>query len=158
MKTLFKGAATATGTAAQYLPDGDETAEIMTLIRLGQRFQENHVGKRPGPLAHLILDCARRAGPPYSFAKLLDELELSAARRELHGVAESPVEKVDRVWQLMTVHLPKRGRVQVPFRTIQNHLTASKKILLAENSRYPLNRDNDMKQCLYPEKFIQANF
>lgn len=123
---------TATGTAAQYLPPGDETDEIMRLIRLGVAFRAQHGGKRPGPLANLILDCAKRAGAPYSFPRLLDELELDAARRELHGVAGSPIEKVDRVWQLLTVHLPKRGRVQVPFGTIQNHLTAARKSLLAE--------------------------
>lgn len=129
-KSLFKGGATATGMTMSYLPPGDAAAEILTLIRLGEAFRAQHAGKRPGPLAHLVLDCARRGGPPYTFARLLDELELAAARRELHGEAASPVEKVDRVWQLLTVHLPKRSRVQVPFGTIKNHLSAARKILL----------------------------
>lgn len=129
-KSPFKAGATATGTAAQHLPPGDERDEIMVLLRLGADFRANHVGKRPGPLAHLIFDCARRAGPPYTFARLLDELELAAARRELHGVAASPVERVDRVWEQVTIHLPKQGRVQVPFSTVRNHMTKAKKILL----------------------------
>lgn len=132
MKSLFKPGFTATGMAASYLPDGDESAEILTLIRLGQKFQAQHTGKRPGPLAKLVLDCARRGGPPFTFAKLLDEMELSAARRELHGEAASPVEKVDRVWQLVTIHLPKQGRVQKPWSTLQNHFTAAKKNLVDE--------------------------
>jgi hypothetical protein len=131
MKNLFKPGFTATGMAAKYLPPGAECDELLTLIRLGQRFRMNHVGKRPGALSRLICDCARRGGPPFTFEKLLGELELGAARRELHGEAASLVEKVDRVWGLATVHLPKRGRVQVPFSTLRNHLTQAKNILLA---------------------------
>ena len=117
-----------------HLPAGPERDEILGLIRLGAHFKAQQVGKRPGLLARLVLDCARRAGPPYSFAQLLDELALEAARRALHGEQASPVEKVDRVWQLATIHLPKHGGVPVPFKTLQNHLTTAKIILRAENS------------------------
>lgn len=120
----------ATGLLVRYVPAGPKRDELLALVRIGIKFErQQHIGKRPGCLAQLVLDCARRAGPPYSFAQLLDQLELEAARRELHGEQASAVERIDRIWQLATVHLPRRGRVKVPFKTLQNHLTDSKKKL-----------------------------
>lgn len=124
---------TATETLVRHVPAGPKRDELIELVRIGIKFQrQQHAGKRPGHLAQLVLDCAKSAGPPYSFAQLLDQLELEAARRQLHGERASPVEKIDRIWQLATVHLPKRGRVQVPFKTLQNHLTDTKKKLREE--------------------------
>jgi len=123
----------AVGVLMRYVPAGPERDELIETVRIGIIFkQQRHAGKRPGPLARLVLDCAKRAGPPYAFAQLLDQLELEAARRELHGEKASPIEKIDRIWLLATVHLPKRGRVQVPFKTLQNHLTAARKWLRNE--------------------------
>lgn len=116
----------------RYVPAGPRRDELLALVRIGIKFErQHHVGKRPGCLAQMVLDCARRAGPPFSFAQLLDQLELEAARRELDGEQASPVERVDRIWELVTVHLPGQGRVQKPFKTLQNHLTDSKKKLRA---------------------------
>lgn len=126
---LFGGA---TGALVSYVPAGADQDELLDLVRMGVYFKANHIGKRPGALSRLILDCTRRAGPPYTFARLLDELSLEAARRELHGERASPVEKVDRIWELVTIHLPKQGRVQVPFATVRNHLTTAKKIIRKE--------------------------
>ena len=109
-----------------------EQNKLLGLARLGMCFKAQHIGRRPGRLSRLVLDCARRTGPPYTFVRLLDELSLEAARRELNGERASPVEKVDRIWELVTIHLPKQGRVQVPFATVRNHLTKSKKIIKAE--------------------------
>lgn len=120
---------TATGCAALYVPPGAKCEEILLLIRLGQRFRSQQVGKRPGTLSLLVLDCARRAGPPYSFDGLLCQLELLAVQREQEGERASPVEKVSRVWQLLTFHHPRTGRMQIPFSTLRNHLTNAKKIL-----------------------------
>jgi hypothetical protein len=106
-------------------------ADLTPLARLGAKFKAQQVGRRPGALSRLVLDCARRAGAPYSFAQLLDELSLEAARRELHGERASPVEKVDRIWELLTWHT-KKCRVQTPFGTVRNHLTAARKNLKAE--------------------------
>ena len=122
---------TATGIAALYIPPGDRRDEIIGLIRMGIVFRKQQVGKRPGTLANLVLACARRAGQPYTFEKLLDELEGEAARRNLYGEAASLVEQVNRVWQLATVHA-KAGREQIPFGTLRNHLTRAKKILSNE--------------------------
>ncbi len=123
---------TATGWADAHLPRGRRRDEILGLIRLGATFKAQQCGKRPGVLSVLVLDCARQAGPPYTFAKLLDQLELAAARRELHGEVANPVEKIDRIWQLVTVHLPRRGRVQVPFASLRRHLTTAKNNLRAD--------------------------
>ncbi|MDO8272795.1 MAG: hypothetical protein Q7U82_12915 [Gammaproteobacteria bacterium] len=121
----------ATGLAAKYLPPGDEAEEILSLIRLGVKFQGQHTGRKPGTISRLVLLSAEKIGPPYSFNLLIAELERSAARRELNGVSASPVEKVDRIWELVTIHDTKNGRYQVPFSTLRNHLTNAKKIINA---------------------------
>jgi hypothetical protein len=123
---------TATGYAHEHLPRGKKRDDILVAVRLGLKFKAQQCGKRPGVLSVLVLDCARQAGPPYTFAKLLDQLELAAARRELHGEVANPVEKIDRIWQLVTVHLPRRGRVQVPFASLRRHLTTAKINLRAD--------------------------
>jgi len=123
---------TATGAVDYYFPPGERRDEAMLLLRLGLRFRLQQVGKRPGTLSLLVLDCARRAGPPYSFDQLLDELENEAARRNLCGEQASHVECVNRVWQLATIHLPKQGRVQKTFAVLRWHLTNAKKILKDE--------------------------
>lgn len=132
IKSAFTNGATATGTAALHLPDGPERDEILGLLRLGVAFNKQHSGKKPGALSRLVLDCARRGGPPYSFAQLLYELQYEAASRQQHGERASPVEKLDRAFQLVTIHLPKQGRRQIDFRIIRNHLTKAKKIIKKE--------------------------
>lgn len=114
-----------------HIPASPQRDELIGLVRMGHKFKQQHRGKRPGALSRLVLDCARRAGPPHTFEQLLEEMELAAVRRELHGERASPIEKIDRVWQLATCHL-QRGRVQVPFGTLRNHLTDAKKLLLTE--------------------------
>ena len=123
---------TATGMLVSFVPDGPQRDELLGLVRIGIKFDRQHIGKRPGALSRLVLNTARDAGPPYSFESLLDGLERLAARREIHGETASCVERVDRVWCLMTIHLPKKGRVQVSFGTVRNHLSAAKKSLSAE--------------------------
>lgn len=115
----------ATGTLVRYIPKGVDRDELLGLVRMGLVFQSQQCGRRPGVLANLVLNCARRAGKPHTFAKLLGELEIEAARRELRGEQASPIEKVDRVWQLVTLHT-KAGREQKPFGTIRWHLTQAK--------------------------------
>ena len=115
-----------------HLPEGPERDEVLDIVRLGLKFRGQHTGRRPGPIARLVRDCASRSGPPYTFDKLLEEIEIEAARRALHGERASMVERVDRVWQLATIHLSRRGPVQVSFGTLRNHLTRAKKILDAE--------------------------
>lgn len=142
---------TATGCAAQHIPPGPDRDQVLVLLRLGARFRNQQIGKRPGYLFRLVLGCAERGGSPHTFRKLLDALELDAARRDLYGEQASPVEKVDRVWSLATIHIPKRGRVQVPFASLRRHLTNAKKILQRVNSRLPLNRENGSVDLKQPE-------
>lgn len=126
------GRFTATGYAAKHLPLGKRTDELMRTLRLGVKFGEQHKGKRPEALSKLVLDCARRTPPPHTFDDLLDQLALEAARRNLYGEKASPVEKVDRIWELVTIHKKGRNRIQLTFGTIRNHLTAARKIIRAE--------------------------
>jgi len=125
--------ADATGALVRHVPAGKELDELLTLVRIGLRFRaQQKVGKKPGALARLVLDCARRAGPPYTFEKLLMEMAYAARRRALLGEYVSPVLEVDRSCDLVTINLPKRGIVDVPFGTLRNHLTRAKNILHAK--------------------------
>lgn len=123
----------ATGRLFELLPDSCPEAEreaLLGLVRLGAAFRRQQRGKRPGALARLVLDRARRAGPPYSFAQLLDVLEDEVA--QYGSDARSPVDQVNRVRETVTVCLPRQDGREVPFATLRRHLTAAKKILKSE--------------------------
>lgn len=124
---------TTTGAAAEYLPsDGLARDELLGLVRLALPMRAQHAGKRPGLLARTVLECCRRMGPPYSFSRLLEQLDVLAAERaECDGSTLPPVEAVRRTWELVIFHDPNRGRVEVPFATLRGHLTSAKKTLVA---------------------------
>lgn len=123
-----------TGAAAEHLPpSGQARDEILGLVRLALPFAAQHLGRRPGALAQLVLDRARRAGPPYSLAGLLEILEEEAL--QVGGDKCSPVDGVNRVREHAIIFVPGRARPEVPFATLRRHLTAAKKILKKENSR-----------------------
>lgn len=106
------------------LPPSPERDELLALVRLGLSFKKYHgVGKRPGPLKAYLLSVTARMETPLTFDTLLEELELEAARRNMYGTAASPVEKVDRVFELVTYHHPRAGRQQLTFKTLRNKLT-----------------------------------
>lgn len=120
-------ACTTTGAAALYVRSGPEKAEIMTLIRLGLRFRAQQVGKRPGFLHLYVCGIIARMAPPITFEALLDELGLAAIRREAGDARREPIERVSRVYELVTFHDPTRGRQQVTFGRLRNIFTAAKK-------------------------------
>jgi hypothetical protein len=106
------------------LPPSPEREELLALVRLGLSFQKHQrVGKRPGPLKAYLLKVAGKLESPVTFEKLLEELELEAVRRNMHGTTASPIEKVDRVWEIITYHHPRTGRQQLTFKTIRNKLS-----------------------------------
>ncbi|PTR16966.1 hypothetical protein C8R31_101119 [Nitrosospira sp. Nsp2] len=106
------------------LPPSPQREEALSLIRLGLSFQKHHrVGKRPGPLKAYLLEVTARIETPLTFDRLLDELELEAARRNIYGTEASPIEKVDRVWEVIVFHHPRAGRQSLTFKTIRNKLT-----------------------------------
>lgn len=106
------------------LPPSPEREELLVLVRLGLSFQKHHrVGKRPRPLKAYLLKVTSRIDTPLTFDRLLEELELEAVRRDMYGTAASPVEKVDRVFELVTYHHPRAGRQQLTFKTLRNKLT-----------------------------------
>lgn len=109
-----------------------ERCELLKLARLGQRFKENHCGRRPGYLRRffedLVLDMHAK-GLPLTFAEFLFHLELAAARNQIHGEGDNPVVEVDRVDEVLVYLHPDKGKTEVPFTTLRNKLTVAKKIL-----------------------------
>jgi hypothetical protein len=106
------------------LPPSPEREELLTLVRLGLSFQkQQRIGKRPGFLKDYLLSLLAKMEGPLTFDRLLQELELEAARRDMYGENESPIEKVDRIWSLLTYHHPRTGRQQLSFKSIQNKLS-----------------------------------
>ena len=109
---------TATG-ALLALPPGPERDELLGLVRIGAAFRSQHRGRRPGFLRNYVAQLVPRLPRP-TFEGLLGELELAAMRRDLLGVEASPIERVDREWQVVTYHDPRHGRRQVTFKTVRN--------------------------------------
>lgn len=111
------------------MPPGAARDEILYLVRIGWKFTAQHGGRRRGFLFKTIEESARRVGPPYRFDRVLEDLESSAIQRGRQGEAASPIEKVDRVWELVTFHHSRHGRTQRTFKHVRNLLTAVKKEL-----------------------------
>ncbi len=103
--------------------------ELLDLVKLGIKFKRNQSGKKPEYFSEYLASIVKRIEKP-TFKNLLCELELEAARRELHGEKASPIEKVDRIWEVLTYHHPKKGRMQMPFGTLRNQLTQAKKQIM----------------------------
>lgn len=117
-----------TGLLDTLLPaDCQERDELLGLVRIGVAFKTQHHGRRPGFLHQYISSIVERMEAPVTFEKMLEELELEAARRNLHGEEGKPVEIVNRVWALVVYHHPTKGRQQVTFKTLKNILTFCKK-------------------------------
>jgi hypothetical protein len=106
------------------LPPSPEREELLTLVRLGLSFQkQQNIGKKPGFLKNYLLKLLSSIEGPITFDRLLHELELEAARRDMYGEKASPIEKVDRVWEVVTYHHPRTGRQQLAFRIVRNKLS-----------------------------------
>lgn len=120
---------TATGCAGKYIPPGPERDQILTLIRLGQIFRDQHIGKKPGFMARYLTDLAARIDGPLTFESLLLELRIQSLTRSVDGESGNPIESVDLSFELLTYHHPRRGRLQMPFGTLRNYLTMVKKNL-----------------------------
>ncbi|MDP3514184.1 MAG: hypothetical protein Q8S20_15705 [Sulfuritalea sp.] len=118
---------TATGTLARLVPHGPERDELLLLVRLGVKFQRQHVGKRPGYLHSYVVGIVANMAPPITFANLLAELDLAAARRAAGDGRGEPIERLSRTWQQLTFHDPKRGRQQITFGRLRNVFTTAKK-------------------------------
>lgn len=117
-----------TGYLYENLPDSPERDEALGLVRFGLQFKQQHCGRRRGYLFNSLVNLSRQI-KPLTFEKLLDELAYQSRRRELLGEKASPFEKVDRDFELLTFHDPKKGRIQMPFGTLRNYFTNIKKEL-----------------------------
>lgn len=130
----------ATGFAAQYLPPGAETDDVMRLLRQGVAFDRRE-GKRPGFLHRYIVGIVAQIPQKPTFERLLTALELEAVRRDRGE--KSPIERVSRSFEIIKFYHPKKGELEIPFTTLRGYLTAAKK----ENSGLPINREPRLKQC-----------
>lgn len=102
-----------------HLPAGFERDELMRLVRVGAKFAEQHRGRRPGFLRRYVGELVQRL-ETRTFEALLVELELDAVRRDVRGEKASPIERVDRSFEMLTYHDPRHGRRQVTFKRIRN--------------------------------------
>ena len=128
----------ATGLLVELIPaPSAQRDELLLLVRLGVKFQQQHGGRGRGFLFKTIKESARRVGPPYRFEQVLEDLESAAIRRSRESEAASPIEKVDRVWELLTYHDPRKGRMQRTFKHARNLLTDCKKILEDQIPDFP---------------------
>lgn len=109
------------------LPPGPERDKLQHLARVGLAFEAQQHGRKPGFIRQYVAGIVARLPAPVTFGKLLEEMELEAARRATQPGAAVPIETVNRVWGLVTYHHPRKGRVQVTFKTLRNHLTPCKK-------------------------------
>ena len=122
---------TATETLLRYVPAGPTRDELLELVRTGAKFlQQQHIGRRPGFLRRYVTNIVALLDSP-TFENLIDELELEAARRGFSETSKGrpPIEEVNRIWDLVKYHDPKRGEVQVTFGRLRNILTSAKKSL-----------------------------
>lgn len=119
---------------ASLLPPGPELDEMVCLIRIGLRFKSQQSGRRPGALTRYLVDLVRGIGPGCSFEQLLDCLESEAGLHNIDACAAETisVENVNRIWEVVIFHDPRKGADEVPFGTLRNRLTAAKKILCDE--------------------------
>lgn len=117
---------------AAVLPSSGEPGELIILARIGAAFKAQQRGRRPGFLHQFLIDLVKRMPHPVTFEKLIEELELEAARRNLHGEEGRPIESVNRIWELVTYHHPRKGEQQICFKTLRNKFTSCKKTLIPD--------------------------
>ena len=113
--------------------------QIMVLIRLGAKFAPNHhAGGHPGFLRQYITGIVATMEPPITFERLLGELEIQAARRNLAGTGDDlpPVESVNRAREEITYHAKKKERT-ARFSYLRNIFTRAKEA--NSHARQPVN-------------------
>lgn len=111
----------------QYVPDTPVKDELLRLVEIGAAFQCQHVGRRPSELRTIVLELLRKAGEPYTFERLILEMEYEALRR-CSGF-ESRIDEVDREMESVFIDLPKTGIVERKFSAIRRHFDYAKKSL-----------------------------
>ena len=118
-----------TGVAAPYLRGGPLRDELLGLIRIGIKFYQNHhAGGHPGFLRRYITGIVTSMAPPMTFERLLVELEIQAARRNLAGTGDDlpPVESVNRAREEIVYYEKKKERI-AQFSYLRNIFTQAKK-------------------------------
>lgn len=114
-------------TVLRSVPPGAERDVVIGLVKLGATFKCQHVGRRPGALAELVLKLMESAGAPYTFKRLVLEMEYEAVKRS-RGFP-SQIEEVDKEAMTVAVELPGRGIVERKFSAVRRHYYEAKKFL-----------------------------
>ncbi len=102
-----------------------DNQETEKLIALAMKFKAQQKGKRPEFIQRYVNQKVSQMKDP-SFSELLYQLELDAIKRDREGERASPIEKIDRVWEVLTYHDKKR-RIQICFSTLKNKFYRTKK-------------------------------
>lgn len=119
--------ATATGYAATYLPPGEESEEIIRMVRIVAAWRENQCGRRPGPVHHYLCEVADGLKDNLSFDALILELRFRLLRG--HD-ADLILDDVDTCAQTVTFCEPGKDCYSMPFSTLANKWTKVRKIKL----------------------------
>ncbi|MGB4248544.1 MAG: hypothetical protein WBJ75_12575 [Pseudohongiellaceae bacterium] len=127
MRQLREIAKQACLTVLRHVPPGSERDVVLDYIKFAAPFKNQHVGRRPGELRAIVLQLLQNAGKPYTFEKLLREMEYEAIKRG-NGFP-SRIDEVDREMKLVIVDLPRVGTVERKFSAILRHFYAAKNIL-----------------------------
>ncbi len=126
----------ATGLLVSLLPadvDAEVRKELVTLLRNGIPFTQQHCGKRPEFLHRYLASLVAKMPEPVSFEVLLQELEHAAERRALQRAShDEPIERVDHTGETVTYHDDRGRRVHVAFKTLRNHLSAARKKMIPD--------------------------
>lgn len=121
----------ATGYLFDNLPDGPERDELLGLIRVGLAFRGQQCGRKPDQITNYIADLVSKLSKPTN-AALLERLE-SASTKHDYGANEVAVVLVNRVFEVVQFHHPRRGTVEISFKRLQNVMTIAKKIHAPKN-------------------------
>lgn len=104
---------------AAALPAGYEREQLMELVTIGAAFRDQQRGRRPGFLRRYV-EATVSTLTERTFDALLVELELQAMRRNVLGAKSSPIERVDRAFEIVTWHDPRHGERQTSFKRFRN--------------------------------------
>jgi hypothetical protein len=118
---------TCTGYAAKHLPPGEESDEIIHMVRMVAAWRENQCGRRPGAVHNYLCEVADALGDNLSFDALILELRFRLLRG--HN-ADLILDDVDTGAETVTWCEPGKDCYTQPFSTLANKWTRVRKIKL----------------------------
>lgn len=142
------------GYAAQHLPPGAESDEVVRLLRVISAWEKRQSGRRPGPVHKYLMEVADKMGDNLSFDALVIQLRINVLRG--HD-ADLILDDIDAGDETVTWCEPFKDCYTMPFSTLQNKWSKVRKIKSNGNT---VNRESTMenvkhgqKQGLYPQSY-----